>query len=384
MGTERKFLTFQTVQRYEAALLRHAQFCRWVKVYKCPCVTTGTNQPKVNCPVCKGRGEIYKSPGPFKIIDEMVSHDEFGRIYIKNKNYIPGTMVVWQTVANGVQAPLKLDVNQPSDRSYIQLAYPYPRPYERLYANYHFDPNIQITNGKGTLVREDVLTVVPDDLAVLFKGRDYFGSISAVSRVHNATKGVDYAVTGFAKQYIYLADAGANNPALSDILEINYIYQAPYPFLVHSVSTKLRYESSYIIDQADAVVQSAYYYDIAPDDLITALGMEIPGYSIIEPSVTGPDETDSIGDVFDVARLTGIVDENGVEHNVYTEVELVGRNEIRWLTSKPVVRYTVKFMYNPTFIGLTTYDTARFSENKAFVNRLNVMIRDRMTKEVTF
>jgi len=154
--------------------------------------------------------------------------------------------------------------------------------------------------------------------------------------------------------------------------------------LVHSVSSKIRYESAYIIDSADAVVQSAYYFDIRPNDLITSLAMEIPGYTIINPLLTGAGANDVVSEVFDVARITGIVDANGTEFNVSTSVRLVGRNEIQWLVTKPLVNYTLQFMYNPTFAGLTTYDTARFSENKSFVNRLNVMLRDRLTKEITF
>ncbi len=384
MGSERKLLTFQTVQRYEAALQRHAQFCRWTKVFICPCVTPGTGQPRIDCPVCKGRGEIYKTPGPFRIIDEVTIHDEYGRVYLKNKNYISGSVTIWRTTAGGAHETIAQATVQPPDKSYIQLQYPYVKPYERLYANYSFDPNISVTAGAATLVRSDVLTVVPQALRREYKGKETFGALSAVSRVYNATKSKTYTVLSFAKQFIYLADAGIDNPAPSDILEVDYIYQAPYQFLVHSVSTKLRYEAAYIIDQADAVVQSAYYYDISPNDLITTLSMEIPGYSILDPTVTGSNGTDSISDVFDIARLTGLVDLNGREYNIFTDVQLVGRNEIKWITPKPLVKYTLKFMYNPTFVGLTTYDTARFSENKSFVNRINVMIRDRLTKEVTF
>jgi hypothetical protein len=169
-----------------------------------------------------------------------------------------------------------------------------------------------------------------------------------------------------------------------DVLEVDYEYQAPYQFLLHSVSTKIRYESAYVLDQADAVLQSAYYYDIRPNDLVTSLAMELPGYTVVDPLITGSSYNDIIADVFDMARITGIVDLTGVEYNINTDVELVGRNEIKWNVPKPTVRYTAQYMYNPTFVGLTTYDTARFSENKSFVNRINVMMRDRFTKEVTF
>jgi hypothetical protein len=85
-----------------------------------------------------------------------------------------------------------------------------------------------------------------------------------------------------------------------------------------------------------------------------------------------------------LAEITDVIDKNGVEYAVGTDIELYGRNEVKWLTSKPVVNYTVHFLYHPTFTALTTYDTARHSENKSFVNRTNVMMYDKISREISY
>ena len=383
MGTETRFLTYQTVARYEAALARHAQYCRWVKVYTCPCVNENTNQPDVNCSICKGRGEIYKKPGPFKIIDEAVVHDNKGRVYLTHENYIEGSVVLWRTITGGSHEIVELDPTQPSDKSYIQLASPWLKNYERLYANYEFTNNINITNGTGSLVRSDILTIVPDDVIVNFKGKTYYGDITEITRVYNKTKDETYTVSSYSKQYIFI-ETPSITPEITDEFEIDFSYQSPYSFVLHSVSAKLRFEAAYVIDQADAILQTPYYYNVKPADLITALSMEVPGTIIINPNVTGDEENDFINNVFDVCRITGIINAYGQEYDISSDVMLIGRNEIKWITTKPTANYTVQFMYNPTFVGLITYDTTRASENKSFVNRLNVMMRDRLTKEITF
>lgn len=381
MGTERKFLTFQTVQRYEAALFRHAQFCRWTRVFICPCVTSNTNQPDIHCPICKGRGEIYKSPGPFFIIDEVAPHDNLGLIKLKHAEYVPGSVTVYKTNTLGKQYTLELALVQPLNKRYIQLADPRAvAPYERLYVNYQFNPNKKVVAENCPVVKNNVLYA--NGTKVEFKGRSFNGSVSEVTRVYNITKNQPYTVTGFSKQYIYLLNMGTYSPG--DVLEVDYSYQEPYPFLIHSLSQKKRYESAYVIDQADAVCQSSYYYDIRPNDLVTSLAMELPGSMIVDPRVSGPSAPDTVSDAFDIAKLTGLVDSTGREYNINTDVSLLGRNELVWNIPKPLTRYTVQYLYNPTFVGLTTYDTARFSENKSFVNRINVSLRDKMNKEVSF
>ncbi len=374
MGVEQQFRTTQTVQRYEASLARHGQWCRWTRVLVCPCMTPQTGQPDLQCSLCKGRGEIYRNPGPFLIRQEIVDHDNAGRVYTANTPIVAGESTVWLGTTS-----LTLG-SQPADGSYIQLATPYPKNYRRLLADYTFTPVVEVTDEDSEVYGTNLLRVIAPRFTE--KGRTFEGSIDGVTSVYNDTKDETYTVSSFNKEFIYLSAMGTWE--VNDVLEVDYTYVQPFDFLLHSLSQKRRYERAYVIDQADATLVTPYWAEVAPLDLLTALSMELAGYAVVDPTQTAGN--DVLRDVFDLSKLLDVIDQSGTEYTtgVGNNVELYERNEIAWNVSKPTVPYTVHFMYHPTFAALTTYDTARTSENKSFVNRSNMMLRDRMTGEVTF
>lgn len=374
MGTETQFRTFQTVKSYEEALARHGQWCRWISVIVCPCVTQNTGQADISCTLCQGRGKIFKNPGPFNVEQEMALTDQIGRIYVKNTPILSGTVSVWKG-----ETLLSLG-SQPSDGSYIQMDTPYPRTYKRLKVDYTFSPIIEVTDEDSTVYDETNFVLRVVDAQFLDKGKTYEGSIDGVTRVYNVDKDETYTVTSFQKEYIYLSAMGTW--ASGDVLEVDYTYLQPFDFLLHSISERRRYESAYVLDSADATLVAPYYCQVSPHDLITALSNELLGYAIIDP--THSQGNDEVRDYFDLSKIIAILDMSGIEYDpVAGDVELFGRNEIKWNVTKPTVKYTVHFQYHPTFTALMTYDTARTSENKSFVNRINVMLRDKIN-EVTF
>ncbi len=375
MSVDQQFRTFQNVLAYENSLARHGQYVRWVRVLVCPCMTPGTGQADLQCSLCHGRGEIYRNPGPFQIRQEIVPHDNRGRVYTAHSPIVDGESIVWQGTEQ-----LTLSSSQPSDGSYIQLESPYPRNYRRLLADYTYTPVVSITDEDSEVYGTNLLRVVAPRFTE--KGRTFEGSIDGVSRVYNVDQDETYTVSSFAKEFIYLDSMGTW--ADGHVLEVDYTYVQPFGFLLHSLSQKRRYERAYVLDQADATLVTPYWAEVAPLDLLTALSSELAGYAIVDPTQTGGN--DVLKDVFDLSKLLDVIDRNGTEYDTGTgnDVELFERHEIMWNVTKPTVPYTVHFMYHPTFAALTTYDTARTSENKGFVNRTNVMLRDRMTGEVTF
>lgn len=340
---------------------------------QCPCVNQTTGQPNLSCNLCKGRGRIYKNPGPFRIKQEIVPHDNSGRVFVKNTPVVDGTVTVYRQGNT-----LTLAGTQPSDRSYIQLQSPYPRNYQRIRADYDYTPIVSVTDENSEVYGTNTLRVIAARFAT--EGREFEGSIDQVTRVYNATKDETYTVELAQKEFIHLEDMGTWTSG--DTLEVDYTYLKPFDFLLHSISQRRRYESNYVIDQADATLVTPYWAQIAPNDLITALAVEIPAYSVIDPTHSGGN--DEIGDYYDISRITDVIDSNGTSHTVGVDLELYGRNEIRWISPKPTVRYSVHFLYHPTYVALTSYDTARHSENKSFVNRTNVMLFDKVNREVTF
>ena len=373
MSYEQAFKTYQTPDRYEQAIYRHSQQVRWVKVLTCPCVNSITSQPQLNCTLCKGRGKIFKNPGPFYIEQEAVRHDYRGRVWPKKAPIVVGSAACWKrTVAQTLASP------QPTDGTYVQLAAPYIRPYEPLFIDYKFSPIISVSKENSTVYATNTLQVTAPRFN--YRGKAFEGSINSVTTVYNLTRKLTYTVTSFLKEFIYLS-AMASWQA-SDVLEVTYTYLPPFNFMINSISAQRRYEAGYVLDKADATIAAPYWAQIAPNDLITSLSAEIPAFAVVDPTYhAGNDE---ISDYFDLSRITNCISAAGTEYTIGTNLELRGRNEIKWLTTKPTVKYTVHFMYHPTFVALTTYDTARSSESKSFVNRVNAMMYDKVTREVNF
>lgn len=372
MSYNNQFRTFQTVLRYDDALLRHSQWIRWVTGITCPCLTADTGAPDPHCSVCKGRGKIYSTPGQFRILDEAAKHDGLGHVYT-SKPYMAGTVTVKR---HGV--PLTLDPVQPVDRSYVQLALPFPKAYEVLSMDYLYTPDIAVADENSTVYGTNLLQVV----VPLFteRGKSFEGSLKSVSRVYNVTRDKLYTVTSFMKVYIELA--GMESWVSGDILEVDYVYQRPYPFLLTGISPKLRYTQPYVLENADATLVTPYWAQVSPDDLFTAMAVEQTGKVVINPN-TGAGN-DVITAYYDISRLLRAVDQTGHDYAVGSDVVIFGRNELKWLTGKPLTPYTAQFTYHPTYIALDQMHTLRNAENKAFVNRISVKQFDRVHDKVEY
>lgn len=372
MSYNNQFRTFQTVLRYDDALLRHSQWIRWVSSITCPCLTYATGAPDPHCSVCKGRGKIYSTPGQFKILDEAAKHDGMGRVY-SSKPHVVDTVTVYR---HGV--PLPLTSIQPIGGAYIQLALPFPRAYEVLSMDYVYTSDITVANENSTVYGVNMLQVV----APLFseRGKSFEGSLKSVSRVRNVTKSETYTVVSCMKVYIQLT--GMGTWVSGDILEVDYVYQRPYPFLLTGISPKLRYTQPYVLENADATMITPYWAQVSPDDLFTAMAIEQTGKVVINPN-TGVGN-DIITTYYDISRLLRVVDQTGHDYSIGVDVKIFGRNELKWIVSKPRVPYTAQFTYHPTYVALDQMRTMRNAENKAFVNKISVKQFDRVHDKVEY
>lgn len=368
------FRTFQTVQRYEDAISRHSQWLRWVSVITCPCLDVNTFQPDPRCPLCKGRGKIYKSPGKFKLFNETVRHDSFGRVYPRNTPIDPGSATVYR---KGVVLPL---ATQPSDGSYIQLAPPYPKQWQVLTADYAFNPDITITGENSDVYGENLLRVVAPRFSE--KGKSFEGSIKSVSRVYNTTRDESYIVNASFKEYIYLQSMGTWESG--DTLEVDYIYQTPFSFMLIGITSKIRYEQPYVLEEADAILITPYWAQVAPDDLFTAMAVEQTGRAIINPATAAGN--DEVSSYYDLSRLLRVIDRSGTEYETGPgkDVEIYERNQLKWNVTKPATPYIAQFTYHPTYTALTQMHSLRNSENKAFANRISVKQFDRVHDKVVY
>ena len=371
MGT---FQTYQVVDRYEEALARHAQWLRWVSGITCPCLTE-TGQPDAQCPLCRGRGKIYTSPGKFKLLNEKVKHDARGRVFPVKNPIVAGSATVYR---HDVAIPLA--AVQPLDGSYIQLEAPYPKEWEILTADYVYDPDIRVTSENSEVYSTNTLRVIAPRFSE--KGKQFEGSIKTVTRVRNVTRSVNYTVKSAMKVYIYLN--AMPGWIAGDVLEVDYVYQRPYPFLLTGISPKIRYQQPYVLESAEAILMTPYWAQVAPDDLFTAMAVEQTGRAVVHPGVSAGN--DVISAYYDLSRLLRVIDANGREYTtgVGKEVEIFGRNELKWNIAKPSVPFTAQFTYHPTYTALDQMHMLRNSENKAFINRVSVRQFDRVHDKVEY
>jgi len=370
-----QFRTFQTVKTYEQALGRHAQWVRWTSGITCPCLNSDTFQPDPHCTLCVGRGRIYKTPGRFQLLNEIARHNSFGKVY---PSITP--LVVDSAVVHRQGTILTMASSQPSSGAYAQLDPTYPKQWEKITMDYLYDPDISVTNEDSEVYGTNILRTTTTQFAE--KGKSFEGSIKSVSRVYNSTKAETYTVSSAIKEYIYLSSMGTW--AADDVLQVDYIYQKPFNFLLIGITPRMRYEQPYVLETADAILIAPYWAQVAPDDMLTALAVEQIGRAVIDPAVSvGADEIISY---YDLSRLLRVIDTAGVEYTVGpgNNVEIFERNFLKWNITKPVVKYTAQFTYNPTYTALNVLHTLRNSENKAFVNRISVKQFDRVSDKIEY
>lgn len=362
MGTETQFRTYQTQARYEEALARHAQWIRWMKSALCPCLSQETNQPNPNCSLCEGRGYTYRTPNKLRVLQEVVKHDSSGKLYPK---YTPVTdPVVWR---QGSQLTLG---SQPADGSYIQLASPYPKSYELVRADYTYNPIITVTGENSEVYGTNTLRTIATRFTD--RGKTFEGSVASVTQVYNVTRDETYTVSLFAKEFIYLDSMGTYQAG--DTLQVDYSYVKPFRFMLIHISQKMRYERGYVLEGADALLVTPRFVRVAPNDLITALSAEQVASAIVSPQPSG---NDVIRNYYDISSLVYVVNVYGVEYEVGVDVELYKRNELKWNVAKPPSQYSVQFTYHPTFAAMPDLQGTRNSEDKTFVNRVNLAQYDR-------
>ena len=359
---------YQDVQRYEQALARHSQKTRWLRGTLCPCLDPSTSQPKLGCPLCRGRGRLYSYVTSASVIGEQIKHNSYGALTPMKANVVSVERVV-------DRAGTELTVDSFTDTE-IQLTSPFPLKVDRVYANYTFTMQRSATDEDSDVVGVSTLRVVAPRF--YYQNKHFSGSVTAVTKIYNVTKEENYIVSTFARDYIYLVSMGTWE--VGDTLEVSYTYVPPLEFLIVGISMKMRYDLPYVLDNGQLSMTVPYYYWISPGDLITLLTSQQISDMIIDPTLTA--NNDVIAKVYDVAKLLQVVGEDGTRYAIGTDLQLFGRDEIKWLVSKPTQQYVVEFLYHPTFATLLDQVGMRNAENKSFVKRVQLINFDRTDTKV--
>jgi hypothetical protein len=356
------FQTFQTVKNYDDALGRHGQWVRWLKGTACPCVDKFTSQPDPRCSFCKGRGFVYRNPDGIQVLQENAKHDGSGNVYPKNT---PITSVLSVTHQG---SELSLSSTQPADGGYVKLEPPYLKPYQRIKLDYVYSPEKSIDDENSEVIDTNLIRTVSTRFTD--KGKAFTGSIERVTKVYNVSRDENYTVSFFARDFIYLQSMGSWESG--DVLEVSYVYVSLFYFVISGVTPKMKYDRAYIMENADAILIAPSWIILTADDLFTAMAQEVSGRAIVNPGVSSGN--DSVVNVFDMSRVTYLLDNNHVEYTQGINFEVVERNQIKWITTKPTVPYVIEYLYHPTYRAIGDMSTVRNAENKHFANRINVKL----------
>ena len=376
------FLTFQTPSKYEEAIARHGQYFRWISGTLCGCLNPTTGQPDYNHSVCKGRGKIYAFPGDLHFRQEAALSDNYGRVYLNHTPVVQSLPYYCALRGSpgypGAVVPID-PANQPPDGSYIQLLAPFPPKYSPIIVDYWFDPTITVTGEDSTVY--DSTKFVLKTLATNWteKGRNFKGSIESVQNVTNVTKNETYTVASFELDMITLAGMGSWQ--LGDVLSVDYEFVKPFNFVIVNVTPKMRFEATWVMEAADAILYAPSFCDLGIFDVLTMQSGDVTADTIIDPTVTPGN--DVVANYFDIYELNRLVDSDGnvIDPSRYF---LYGRNQIAWIGAKPTGKYTAVFHYHPVYTILEDKGCVTTHENKAFFSRYNVKIFDRPAIEVNF
>jgi hypothetical protein len=264
--------------------------------------------------------------------------------------------------------------SQPSDHSYVQLA-TWPLPFEPITADYEAGLLRSVLNEDSEVVSftSKILRVLAP--RIYTEGKTVSGSVEAVARVFNVTRTATYTVTSINKDFIYLQ--AMTSWQSGDILQVDYTYVLPVNLVMYGVSQKMKWEKAYVGQDASAVMVSPYYIRPGRDDIFTALSQEQVEEEIIDPTKTVGN--DVLSRFFDVASIEEVVRADGYQYDPVADVSLFGRNEIQWITTKPSLKYMVRFHYHPTYRGLMNPSSIRFAENKSFAIRTSMAMFDKVS-----
>ena len=401
MGSADQFRTYQTVSNYESALRRHAQAVLWTRAILCPCIDQDTGQPSLEndvCPQCQGRGRIYKTPGPQEIFDEVVKHDEDGVLFPRHTPIIPNSFTVRVPARDDTGNTRSIPATLADDVLQIEFGDNVPDVplFDIVYLDYQFDPAVRVIGDvySDSLFQESNIFSGHSELKLdvgvtQIRGKTFHGRLISVEGVRLVDADSDdrtvlATISSAEVRYNYDSISISTATLTSTLqslqgnsveVEVDYTYTKVFQFLISGISEKQRYTSPFITKEADAQLTAPHWTKFSPNDIFTLLSAQQIGEEIIDPSISGDGEADQIRSYFDIVRILEVHDADGnsyVGHTTTPPVSVLGRNSLWWPDGKPNSKYTVQFLYNPSYVAIESFPSLRNAEGKSFVNKINL------------
>jgi len=357
---------FLTRSEYENLIIQHGQFVYWKPTMPCPCTDSESESPNPDCKICAGRGHRYYDQNEFKIIHEelIMNRDEgktlYGDILSVDKVYVDGmnaecfygNQIIFDQV--------------PANKG------------QKVYVDYTYTNKVKATAVQG-VYRGNGIVEFPTLTFTTKHGLICAYDIMSATDITNDTQASDEVIyaDGY-KNFINIDTTYAGNiTEVGDVITATVEYVKPQLMHIVGITPKMRYENSFILEQADAQLTVPNHLNISKGDVFTLALSEQP-FSLVK---SFHDEVDELAH-YDVSRIEKVITEEGVDLINGTDFILIGRDKIKWLNSELLLgSYSMRYMYRTMFQALQDMPSIRYGENQPLPRRINLRSFNRLTTE---
>lgn len=311
-------------ENYEALILRHGQYVRWLQSNKCTCLLrSGRADP--TCKKCGGDGIFYNFQltknlysKPCKVIDgyafvddsEFVNNANIKEVYLNGKSLTDFTVDYGVIASDKITKIDSVSCHGTTSREKTQIA-----------TLHKVDKNGKIWAFTDDFIQSETSRIYPDITGVFFTD-------------------TQIQVEKLSRNYIYLKDE-----VQSDKLTAKVFYVMPEKFLIHGQTKDEATQNFLSKCSGDTSMTYPYEFDIAKDDVVTLLFAVKLEKTIITASGT---DCDTLPEWF----VSDIVSIESFDTK-YSDFILYDRNKIKWLNPEKTpperTKLSVVYRYCPSY-----------------------------------
>lgn len=313
-----------TRENYEALILRHGQYVRWMQANKCTCLLR-SGRPDPTCKKCGGDGIFYAFQlkknlysKPCSVIDgyAFVDENEFINEANIKEVYVNGKQITDFEIDSGVIASNKI-----TKIDSVMCHGTASREKTKIATLHKVDKNGKIWAFIDDFIQSETTKIYPDITAIAFGNSEI-------------------QVEKLSRNYIYL-ESELNAETLT--AKVSYIM--PEKFLIHG-QTKDEVTQNFLNKcSGDTSMTYPYEFDIAKDDVVTLLFACKLDKVIITASGL---DCDTLPEWF----VSEIISVESFDTK-YSDFVLYDRNKIKWLNPEKMpqegANLSVVYRYCPSY-----------------------------------
>jgi hypothetical protein len=338
-----------TRENYEALILRHGQYVRWLIAEKCPCVDFN-GRSNENCVLCKGKGYNYRDPEEYTDVVSVNAVSD-GIVEVPDNDGI-----IW--IRDAKDNELTIGSNSCN-------LYSVSGVYRGETVFVKYKKSIILTDTQIAEYVAPGLYVV--NLPNKTKFGDVQGSIHSIDSVTDLTTEASLTVTNFQRNYFTITET----PESTDSIEIVFTYLNPFLFAI--LSQDLSEEDRKYLDdiKGSSMMTFPQKWNISEDDLIIALNSHEYKNHVLKS--TG--EIDKLPSFYLHDLQSAYAIRSNLKHEFvpYTDFNLYPGNKIIWSGAnipEEDEKVSINYSYNTVYKVLKDHPNPRSSENNWFPRKV--------------